>query len=106
MRTYQIRQAIAVAALSMAVTVMLLEFYGYINHPRRSEDELTRFHSVLPVSGGEYRMSNQVSPHQMWCKQGFATIVTEDGSGRTLQSLLLDSRDRGIHCNLRNDGGN
>ena len=98
MRTYQIRQAIAVAALSVAATVMVLEFYGYINHPRKADDELTRFHAILPVEGGHYRMSNKISPHHVKCKQGFATVVTDDGARGSIQSLLLDSQDRGLRC--------
>ena len=100
MRSYQLRQGIAVAALSMAATVMLLEFYGYIRHPSKGEDEMTKFHSILPVAGGQYRMSPKISPHHMECKQGFATIITDDGPRGYIQSLLVDSRDRGIRCEI------
>jgi len=98
MRSYHIRQAIAVAVLSIAATVMVLEFYGYINHPRKSEDELTRFHAILPVAGGQYRMSNKISPHSVQCKQGFATVITDDGERGFIQSLLVDSQERGLRC--------
>lgn len=100
MRTYQIRQGIAVAAVSIAVTVMLLEFYGYIKHPSKGEGEMTSFHSILPVDGGQYRMSPKSSPHRMRCKQGFATIITDDGIRGSIQSLLVDTNERGIRCDL------
>jgi hypothetical protein len=98
MRTYQVRQAIAVAAVSVAITVMLLEFYGYIKHPSKGEGEMTSFHSILPIEGGQYRMSPKISPHGMRCKQGFATIFTDDGVRGNIQSLLVDNRERGIRC--------
>ncbi|MEH6551877.1 MAG: hypothetical protein V7711_06880 [Pseudomonadales bacterium] len=99
MRSYNIRQAIAVAVISATSTVLLLEFYGYIEHAEAVADNaFGEFHSVLPVEGKDYRMSHKESPHGVSCEQGYAMVFTQTKTGDIIKSLLVDSSNRGMYC--------
>lgn len=99
MKGFSAPQAILVAAITVAVTVFLLDYYGFIHHSRApASDEVTVFHAVTLDAGQSLKLTVKPSPHTIVCHNGYATVVSRTPTGGKLTSILVDANKRGVRC--------
>ncbi|WP_111495701.1 kinase [Marinobacter bohaiensis] len=97
-RRFSIRALLVVAALSILGTVLALEFSGRIVH---SDDKarvpVGEFEAIYVGPREDYRMSPKPSQLHAECHGGYLAVASDTDA--TLKGVLVDYRNRGIHCN-------
>ena len=106
MKGFNAPQAILVAAITVAATVFVLDYYGFIHHSRSpAGDEVTVFHAITLGAGQSLKLTIKPSPHSIACRNGYATVVTHTPTGGQLTSILVDANKRGVRCADTKPGG-
>lgn len=88
---------ILTAAISIAATVISLEYYGYLNHSREI-DRLTPGHyRAIILEGNEsFKMSPKDADTKAVCHQGYLTLNFSHNNKPA--GILVDDKNRGIKC--------
>lgn len=99
MKGFNAPQAILVAAIAVAATVFVLDYYGFIRHTSSpASDEVTVFHAITLDAGQSLKLTIKPSVHSIVCREGYATVVSRTPTGGRLTSILVDANKRGVRC--------
>lgn len=82
---------------SVAGTVAVLGYYGYL-HMAKPEDALllSDFTMLKTVPGEDYRVSLKPAPQLVQCIDG--VVVMFDTEQKGLSGVLVDNRKRAVRC--------
>ncbi len=82
---------------SVAATVAVLTYYGYV-HIAKPEDALllSEFTMLKTISGEDYRISLKPAPQVAQCIDG--VLVLFDTEQKGLTGVLVDNRKRAVRC--------
>lgn len=94
---YSARALLVTAFIAVIGTVLALDFYGLIRHNAdKSKTTVGDFHAVYLKAGEGHRLSPKPSDLHIECENNFAVVASDTDAH--MKGLLVDYRNRGIHC--------
>jgi len=95
-----IKVAIVSAIIAMAISVIMLDSKGYINHPTDADaNVIDRFKLLSLDVNSTTKVSPKSSNKEAFCVDGYLLIRPEkNNSGNSVAGVLVDEKNRGIPC--------
>ena len=95
-----LKVAIVAAIVAFIVSVVMLDWKGYIKHVSAEEgDVVEEFKLVLIGQAGNFKVSPKSSNKEAFCADGYLLLRPEKNkSGDAVAGLLVDGKDRAIAC--------
>jgi len=95
-----IKVAIVSAVIAMAVSVIMLDTNGYINHPSEADANVIDHFQLLSLDvNSTTKVSPKSSNKEAFCVDGYLLIRPEkNNSGNSVAGILVDGKKRGIPC--------
>lgn len=101
---YSARALLVTALVAVVGTVLALDFYGLIQHNAdKSKTTVGDFHAVYLKAGEGHRLSPKPSNLHIECQDNFVVVASD--TDPHMKGLLVDYRNRGIHCAAAANGG-
>lgn len=92
-------QLFVVAIVTLVVTVLTLDYYGYLRHSREIDAlYMAEFSLIANVPGQDQFVSHIPSNQRARCVENY--LVLESGEQTIVTGLLVDKRKRPVRCQL------
>lgn len=95
-----LKVAIVAAIVAFIVSVVMLDWKGYINHVSNADGAVVEeFKLVLIGEEGDFKVSPKSSNKEAFCADGYLLLRPEkSNSDKAVAGLLVDGKKRAIRC--------
>lgn len=86
-------------AIGVVVSVLALEYYGYIQHSTVEDSAVVAEFQLLDLSTeAELKISTRDSGKVAFCADGY--LLVRPDNGKEVAAILVDDKKRGVRCHF------